>query len=126
MDSDREGINPLTYQISRKSHALESSFADPDRSLLSKLISRDSIPVSIMVSTDKVHSVFCMKLLHLQEILSEISRVLSMACKKKVLHHAFEGQLLQVDVTLSLCTFKLVDKECWKKEVVNPMFASGM
>ena len=41
-----------------------------------------------------------------------------MASKKEVLHHVFHGQLLQVDVALSLCTFKLVDKECWEKKVL--------
>ena len=48
-----------------------------------------------------------------------------MASKKEVLHHVFHGQLLQVDVALSLCTFKLVDKECWEKKCY-PVPASGM
>ena len=55
VDHDRKLVNSFTNEISRKCHALESSLANLDSSLLPELVSRDRILVSIMVSTDKIH-----------------------------------------------------------------------
>ncbi len=79
-----------------------------------------------MVPTDKVYLGLSMECTHLQQILGEIPGVLHMASKEKVLHHALHGQMLQVYVTLSLCTFKVVKKECREKEIVHLVPASGM
>ena len=79
-----------------------------------------------MVPTDNVHIGFGRERTHLQQVLCEIAGILHMASKEKVLHHALHGNLLQVDVTFSLCTLKLVDEQCWENEVVDPVPASGM
>ncbi len=49
-----------------------------------------------------------------------------MASKEEVLHYVLHGLLFQIDVTLSFCMLKLVDKECWEKEVVYPVPTSFM
>lgn len=49
-----------------------------------------------------------------------------MASEEEVLQHTLHDQLLEVDVTFSLCTLKLVDNECEEKEVVHPVPAIVM
>ena len=112
-----EGINPLTNKLRRQGHALESSFAHLDGSLLTKLVGRDSIPVSIVMPTDKVHLGLSMEHTHLQQVLGEIAGILYMTSKEEVLHHAFHGELLQVDVALSLCTLKLWTRSVGRRKL---------
>ena len=57
-------------------------------------------------------------------VLLEIASILNVASKKEVLHHMFQGHLLQVYVAFSLCMLKLVDKMCRRQEIIYPVMTS--